>query len=73
MVILDVSDTGRPKMIGRLGFHGFANWLGCHSAVPIPGTQLVVANSEAIDESGLEPLDYPLTQSGSGNRFLDVL
>ena len=58
MVILDVSDPARPKRVGGLDLRGFGSVVGCHSVVPIPGTQLVAVNSEAIAEDGREPYNY---------------
>jgi hypothetical protein len=58
MVILDVSDPAEPHEAGRLPLQGFGSVLGCHSAVPIPGTDLVAVNSEAINEDGSEPHNY---------------
>jgi len=58
MVILDVSTPTRPRRVGGLDFRGFGSKIGCHSVVPIPGTDLVAVNSEAIDEHGREPHNY---------------
>ncbi|MGH8915965.1 MAG: LVIVD repeat-containing protein, partial [Acidimicrobiia bacterium] len=58
MVILDVSDPTQPQKVGGLDFRGFGSRIGCHSVVPIPGTDLVAVNSEAIDEGGHEPHNY---------------
>lgn len=48
MVILDVTDPSTPALQSRLDFGDLGSWLGVHSAVPIPGTDLVAVNSEAI-------------------------
>jgi hypothetical protein len=58
MVILDVADPARPRKVGGLDFRGFGSKIGCHSVVPLPGTDLVAVNSEAIDEHGHEPHNY---------------
>jgi hypothetical protein len=58
LVILDVSDRTRPEFISRLSFGGLGSFLGCHSAVPIPGRDLLVANSEAIDDGTDGELNY---------------
>ena len=58
LVILDVTDPEAPKQLGGLEFRGFGSVLGCHSVVPIPGSSLVAANSEAIDEDGNEGYNY---------------
>ena len=59
-VILDVSNPRRPERVGGLDLRGLGSILGCHSAVPIPGTQLVAVNSEAIAEDGHEGYNYCL-------------
>ena len=58
MVILDVSDPARPSRVGGLDLRGFGSALGCHSVIPIPGTDLVAVNSEAIAEDGREGHNY---------------
>jgi hypothetical protein len=58
LVILDVSDVTSPRLVSRLQFGDLANWLGCHSAVPVPERDLLVVNSEAIEEGGGDPLNY---------------
>lgn len=57
MVVLDVSTPERPALVSRLSFGDLGSTLGCHSAVPYAGN-LVVANSEAIEEGDAEPLNY---------------
>lgn len=61
-VTLDVSDPTDPEYVTRLPITpGLGSGLGIHSFVPIPGTDLAVANTEAIAESpptaGGEPLN----------------
>lgn len=58
MVILDISDIYSPKMVSRVSFGDLGSFLGCHSAVPIPGRNLVVVNSEAILEGEGDSLNY---------------
>jgi hypothetical protein len=61
MVALDVSDLARPVLAGRVNFGDFGSHRpGCHSAVPITGTDLIVVNSEAHqdDEGDVDPLNY---------------
>jgi hypothetical protein len=58
LVVLDVSDVNSPRLLGRLDFGALGNWLGCHSAVPVPGRDLLVVNSEAIEEGAGDPLNY---------------
>lgn len=61
--ILDVSDPTDPSLRSRIDFGDLGSWLGTHSAIPVPDSDLVVVNSEAINEgsprgeSG-EPLNY---------------
>lgn len=63
MVTLDVSDPTDPQFLSRLDFRDLGSWLGTHSAIPVPGTDLVAVNSEAIHEAnpldeGGEPFNY---------------
>ena len=56
MVLLDISDVSEPEMIYKLGVgEGLGGYNGVHSFIPIPGTDLAAANSEAINEA--HPLD----------------
>ena len=58
LVILDVAEPSSPRFVSRSDFGDLGSFLGCHSAVPIPHRSLVVANSEAIEEGGGDPLNY---------------
>lgn len=64
MVVLDVTDVTDPTLVSRLNFGDMGSWLGTHSAIPIPETDLAVVNSEAIlegaptDRARGEPLNY---------------
>ena len=58
LVILDVSDVAAPRLISRLDFGDLGSWLGVHSAVPVPGRDVLVVNSEAIEEGDRDPLNY---------------
>jgi hypothetical protein len=58
MVILDVEDPADPRLVGRVSFGDLGSMLGCHSAVPIVGRDLVVANSETILEGAGDPVNY---------------
>ncbi len=58
MVILDVADPAEPRLVGRASFGDLGSMLGCHSAVPLPGRDLVVANSETILEGTGDPVNY---------------
>lgn len=63
-LILDISDETDPELLGRLDFGDFGSWLGTHSAIPVPGRDLMVVNTEAINEGtpfereGGEPVNY---------------
>jgi hypothetical protein len=58
MVILDVADPAEPRLVSRTSFGDLGSMLGCHSAVPLPGRDLVVVNSETILERAGDPLNY---------------
>lgn len=58
LVILDVTDRRAPKMLSRVSFGDLGSTLGCHSAVPLPGTHYLVVNSEALLEGDGDPLNY---------------
>jgi hypothetical protein len=58
MVILDVEDPTDPRLVGRVSFGDLGSMLGCHSAVPLVGRDLVVANSETILEGVGDPVNY---------------
>lgn len=62
MVELDIADKSNPNRVSHVDFGDLGSWLGVHSAVPLPGTDIVVTNSEAIHESpptdGGEPLNF---------------
>lgn len=56
LVTLDVSDPTEPELVCQMGIgDGVGNWLGVHSFVPIPGTNLAAANTEVTEEGS--PLD----------------
>lgn len=58
MVILDAADPREPRLVSRGSFGDLGSMLGCHSAVPLPGRNLVIANSETILEGSGDPLNY---------------
>ncbi len=58
LVILDVSDMLRPSLVSRLDFGDLGGKIGCHSAVPVLGSDLLIVNSEAIQEGDRDPLNY---------------
>lgn len=76
-LILDVEDETDPTLLSRVDFGDFGSWLGTHSAIPIPGRDLLTVNTEAINEGGPldddgEPLNYTVIVDVSdvdGPRF----
>jgi hypothetical protein len=50
LVILDVSDLSKPRFISRLDFGPESR--STHSAVPIPGRDILVGGEEAIHDAG---------------------
>jgi len=59
LVILDISDVARPKLVGQLPFTPpFLGFIGVHSALPLPSRKIAVVNSEAIREDCKEPLNH---------------
>jgi hypothetical protein len=68
LVVLDVSDVHEPRLLSRLDFGDLGNWLGCHSAVPVHGRELLVVNSEAIEERDGDPLNYAFVVDIAGEQ-----
>lgn len=58
MIVLDVADPTAPRLVSRVSFGDLGSMLGCHSAVPLPGRDLVIANSETILEGSGDPVNY---------------
>jgi hypothetical protein len=58
VVILDVSDPRKPQLVSHVDFGDLGSGLGCHTVVPIPSRNLLVANSEAIAEGPEEGLNW---------------
>ena len=58
LVILDVSNILSPQLVSRLSLGDLGGMIGCHSAVPLPGRDLLIINSEAIEEADGDPLNY---------------
>ena len=58
LVVLKVANPESPEFLGRLDFGGLGSCLGTHSAVPIPDSDHVVVNSEAILEHDRDSLNY---------------
>ena len=58
LVVLDVSDPARPDLVGHLSFGHLGSRVGCHSAVPVPGTSYLIVNSEALVERPAPEWNY---------------
>ena len=62
MIELDISEKSDPEQVSRVNFGDLGSWLGLHSAIPIPDSEFVVVNSEAISEqsplSDGDPLNF---------------
>ena len=59
LVILDISDIATPRLVSRLPFSPpFLQFIGVHTAVPLPSRRLVMVNSEAIQEGCREPANF---------------
>ena len=58
MVVLDVSDRTAPRLVSTVDFGAFGGMIGCHSAVPFPARQLVVANGEPHAEGQNTSLNF---------------
>lgn len=72
-VTLDVSEPTAPELLARMRpGDGVGSWLGVHSFVPIPGTDLAAINTEAIAEasplSGGEPANLAAIVDVSEHR-----
>lgn len=73
MVVLDVSDPTDPERVTGLNVRDLGSWLGTHSAISVPGTDLVAMNSEAILEGSPcerdgEPMNYAFLVDVSDER-----
>jgi hypothetical protein len=58
MVTLDISDVASPRLVSVLSLGDLGSVLGCHSAVPLPDRDLLIINSEAIEEGSGDALNY---------------
>lgn len=62
LVILDVSDVEAPRLVSTLPVHPpLGSSIAVHSAVPLPGRDVVVINSEALRERCQEPAGFAAT------------
>ncbi len=59
LVILDIEDLARPQLVGSLDVSPpLGSSIALHSAIPLPDRELVIINSEALNERCREPLNY---------------
>jgi hypothetical protein len=59
LVILDVSDEAEPRLVSNLSFHPpLGSSIALHTAVPLPERNLVLVNSEALNENSNEPVNF---------------
>jgi len=60
VVILDISDVSKPKLVGRLDFSPpfKPGGTAVHGVMPVPGKPLLIANSEAGAEMCQEQLNH---------------
>lgn len=75
-VVLDVSDPTEPELVTHLAMgDGFGSFLGVHSFVPLPDSDLAVASTEALNErsplDGGEALNYTALVDVSDERPFD--
>src|SRR5215471_17104905 len=62
MVILDITDKHHPEHVATLPVYPpLGSTIAVHSAVPLPGRDIVVINSEALRENCDEPAGYVAT------------
>jgi hypothetical protein len=56
MIILDISDVTRPRLVGQLDFSPpFNSWIGTHTVQPVPERNLALVNSEPATASRRGP------------------
>lgn len=59
LVILDVEDVTAPRYVGSLDVSPpLGSSIAMHTAVPLPDRDLVLINSEALNERCADPLNY---------------
>lgn len=59
VVVLDISDVRTPRMVSRLDIGAaFASRIAMHTALPLPRRDLLVVNTEAIEERSEEPYNF---------------
>ncbi|HSK23052.1 MAG TPA: hypothetical protein VK906_07750 [Egicoccus sp.] len=56
VVVLDIGDVRTPRLVSRLDVgSAFSSRIAMHTARPLPGRDLLVVNTEAIEERSEEP------------------
>jgi hypothetical protein len=59
LVILDIADVAHPELVSSLSFHPpLGSSIALHTALPLPDRDLVVVNSEALNEGAGDPLNF---------------
>jgi hypothetical protein len=59
VVILDISDIERPKLVSRLDIGAaFSSMIAMHTAIPVPARNLLLVNTEAIAERQQEAYSF---------------
>lgn len=59
VVILDVSDVTAPTLVSRLDIgEAFSSRIAMHTALPVPGRDLLLVNTEAIAEMSEEAYNF---------------
>jgi len=58
-LILDIADPAAIDLVAKVDFGDFANTSGVHGVIPVEGTSLVIANTEATQE-GFEASPNPV-------------
>lgn len=62
-VVLDVADPENPELVTQLNpGTGFGGFVGVHSFIPVPGTDLALASTETnFEPTPLEPEGHPVS------------
>jgi hypothetical protein len=61
MLLLDLQDLARPRMVGRLDIGDFGGVVGVHSVLPLPERRLALMTTEAHAEEDRDPMNLVLT------------
>jgi hypothetical protein len=60
VIILDLEDIRRPRMVGRMDIGDFGSIIGCHTVLPLPERNIALVTTEAIFEDDRDPLNFVL-------------